>query len=185
MFVLQFLCLRICLSNYCALDTRDQQRDTSQMSFDCQLFGRTVRNLAAKVEQRHRRSSPRMPSPPLHPGLRFDLAIYKTRGAAFYSKVHEIFVYTCTYTARWDLGIAFGTCIKGERHCRLESGAPAAGIHQPCHSDTEGVKGYHWGREKTHVQDVGSGCNDCRNDENGENRVSEIPQHPAGRNHSH
>jgi hypothetical protein len=94
-----------------------------------------------------------MSSSPLHPGLRFDLAIYKTRRAAFYSKVNEIFVYRCTYTAPWEFGIAFGRCTNGERHCRLESGGggPAAGIHQPCHSDTEGVKGYHWGREKTHV----------------------------------
>src|ERR1700730_1101983 len=63
--------------------------------------------------------------------------------------------------------------------------ALARRIHQPSHSDTDSVERDHWGGEKTHVQDVGGGCDNCRDNKNGEYRISQIPPHPASCNHPH
>src|SRR5271169_2299262 len=50
--------------------------------------------------------------------------------------------------------------------------ALARRIHQPSHSDTDGVERDHRGGEKTHVQDVGGRCDNCRNNKNREYGIS-------------
>jgi len=46
--------------------------------------------------------------------------------------------------------------------------AIAPGIDQPGHSDTQRVKRHHRGCEKAHVEEVGGGCDDCRNNKDDE-----------------
>ena len=53
----------------------------------------------------------------------------------------------------------------------------ALGIDHPSHSDTDSVECNHRSREQAHVQDVGGGCDNCRNSKDNQYGVPQIPPH--------
>src|SRR5258708_22657246 len=61
----------------------------------------------------------------------------------------------------------------------------APGSNKPGHGDTDGVESQHWSGEKAHIQDVGGGSDDCRDDKNDEDGVPHICQHPSSRDDTH
>jgi hypothetical protein len=58
-------------------------------------------------------------------------------------------------------------------------------IYEPRDADADGVERDHGSRKQAHIQDVGGGRDDCGNDKNGKDGISQIPPHPAGRHHAH
>jgi hypothetical protein len=58
-------------------------------------------------------------------------------------------------------------------------------IYQPRDADADCIECDHGSRKQAHIQDVGSGRDDCGNDKNGKDGISQIPPHPAGRYHAH
>ena len=74
---------------------------------------------------------------------------------------------------------------KAQRKLDGACAAVARQIHQPSHSDANGVERDHWSSEKTHVQDVGGRCDNCRDNKNREYGIAQVPLHPASRNHPH
>jgi hypothetical protein len=63
-----------------------------------------------------------------------------------------------------------GNVLVEQSQCRLGDARPALapGTYQPSHSDADGVERNHWGGEEAHVEDVGGGCDDCRNNKDDE-----------------
>ena len=58
-------------------------------------------------------------------------------------------------------------------------------IYQPRDADADGVERDHGSRKQAHIQDVCSRRDNCCNDKNGKDGISQIPPHPAGRHHAH
>ena len=58
-------------------------------------------------------------------------------------------------------------------------------IYEPRDPDADSIERDHGSRKQAHIQDVGSGRDNCGNDKNGKDGISQIPPHPAGRYHAH
>ena len=86
--------------------------------------------------------------------------------------------------ARCTLFCARGTCDSSTQVRRRPLRAGAVNL-PASYSNADRVKRDHRGSKKTHVQDVARRCNYCRDNEYREHRISQIPPHPASRNHPH
>jgi hypothetical protein len=58
-------------------------------------------------------------------------------------------------------------------------------IYEPRDADADSVERDHGSRKHAHIQDVASGRDDRCNYKNGQDGISQIPPHPAGRYHAH
>jgi hypothetical protein len=69
---------------------------------------------------------------------------------------------------RLGFGIEGGSLAAVRRSAGLDAvcSALARGIDKPRHADTDGVERDHGSGEKTHVQDVSGGCDDCCDNKN-------------------